>query len=92
MPLIVLEVPSPLRRAAGGTREVAAEGETVAEALASLRGSRPALARLILQDSHAPRPGVSLFLNGTQLEAAGRLEATLAPGDRLAVLLPIAGG
>jgi molybdopterin converting factor small subunit len=92
MPRIVVILPTPLRRAAGGTREVEAEGETVAEALSSLRRLQPAVARLILQESDAPRPGVSLFLNETAARDLGGLGAPLAPGDRLSVVLPIAGG
>ncbi len=92
MPRIVVILPTPLRRAAGGTREVDAEGETVAEALSSLRGLHPAVARLILQESDLPRPGVRLFLNVTDVRALGGFDTPLAPGDRLSVVLPMAGG
>ena len=92
MPRIVVILPTPLRRAAGGTREVDAEGETVGQALSSLRRLHPAVARLILHESDDPRPGVSLFLNVTDVRALGGLDAPLAPGDRLSVVLPIAGG
>ena len=92
MPGIVVILPTQLRRAAGGTREVYAEGETVAEALSSLRRLHPAVARLILQESDAPRPGVSLFLNATDVRSLDRPDSPLAPGDRLSVVLPIAGG
>ena len=92
MPQIVVILPTPLRRAAGGTREVEAEGERVGEALSSLRRLHPAVARLILQESDAPRPGVSLFLNEVDVRSLERLDSPLAPGDRLSVVLPMAGG
>ena len=92
MPRIVVILPTPLRRAAGGTREVDGEGETVAEALSSLRRLHPAVARLILQESDAPRPGVALFLNEVDVRSLERLDSPLAPGDRLSVILPMAGG
>jgi molybdopterin converting factor small subunit len=50
------------------------------------------VARLILQESDAPRRGVSLFLNETAVRDLAGLGAPLAPGDRLSVVLPIAGG
>jgi sulfur-carrier protein len=92
MPRILVVVPSPLRRTVGGVPEVEAEGETVPGALASLRSRHPALAHLVLQDDDQPRPGVKLFLNGEDLRGAGRLEASLSPGDRLSLVLAIAGG
>jgi molybdopterin converting factor small subunit len=92
MPQIVVILPTPLRRAAGGAREVEAEGETVAEALASLRRLHPAVAHLILRESDVPRPGVNLFLNAADVRSLSRLDSPLAPGDRLSIVLPIAGG
>lgn len=92
MPPIVVTLPSPLRSAAGGTREVTAEGDTVGAALASLRGTHATLAHRILNDLDRPRPGVKLFLNDTDVRALAELNTPLTPGDRLAVVLPLAGG
>ena len=85
-------LPLQLSRAAGGTREVEVEGRTVGEALASLRGTHPSVAHLILQESDEPRRAVALFLNDEDVRTLGRLEAPVADGDRLSVVLPVAGG
>ncbi len=92
MPTILVTLPAPFHRAAGGVGEVAAEGDTVALALASLRAGHPALARLFLRENDEPRRGVSLFLNGSDLRALGGLGTPLHPEDRLTVVLLMAGG
>jgi molybdopterin converting factor small subunit len=92
MPTILVTLPTPLHRAAGGVGELAVEGETVALALASLRQGHPALARLFLSESNEPRRGVSLFLNGCDLRSLGHLDTPVKPADRLDVVLLMAGG
>lgn len=92
MPTVLLTLPTPLHRAAGGVGELAVEGETVALALASLRAGHPALARLFLKEGNEPRRGVSLFLNGRGLRSLDELGTPLKQGDRLAVVLLMAGG
>ena len=89
--LLVL-LPAPLHRAAGGVGELEAEGETVGAALASLLERHPVVARLFLAEGGVPRRGVGLFLNGHDVRALRQLETPVAPGDRLAVVLLMAGG
>lgn len=92
MPTILVTLPAPLHRAAGGVGELVAEGETVALALASLRDSHPAVARLFLDERNEPRRGASLFLNGRDLRSLAGLGTPLKPADRLAVVLLVSGG
>jgi len=92
MPTVVVTLPAPLHRAAGGRGELTADGETVGAALASLRVAHPAVTRLFLKESNEPRGAVRLSLNGTVLGPAGLLETPLKAGDRLAVVLMMAGG
>jgi molybdopterin converting factor small subunit len=92
MPSILVTLPVPLRRVAGGSGEIAAEGDTVGAALASLRRGYPRAARLFLKEGDEPRSGVSLFLNGSDVRATGGLETPLEEGDRLVVVLMMAGG
>ena len=89
---VVETLPAPLHRAAGGLGEIVAEGDTVSAALASLRACHPAVTRLFLDEAGEPRRGVSLFLNGSDLRALAGLNTPLEPGDRLAVVLLMAGG
>lgn len=89
---VVVSLPAPLHRAAGGQGEVLVEGDTVAAALASLRERHPVAARLFLGGAGEPRRGVSLLLNGIDVRSLARLQTPLQPGDRLEVVLLIAGG
>jgi molybdopterin converting factor small subunit len=92
MPSILVTLPAPLHRAAGGLGELTVEGDTVAGVLASLRESHPTVTRLFLEESNEPRRGVSLFLNGSDICTLERLDTALKPRDRLVVVLLIAGG
>ena len=92
MPKIAVTLPAPLHRAAGGTGELTAEGDTVAAALASLRRDHPRVARLFLKDSDEPRGAVRLVLNGSDVRVLEGLGTPLKEGDRLAVVLLMAGG
>lgn len=92
MPSVVVTLPAPFIRVAGGLGEIVTEGETVALALGALRESHPALVRLFLAENGEPRRGVSLFLNGSDVGSPDRLDTRLAAGDRLAIVLLMAGG
>ena len=92
MPSIHVTLPVPLRRAAGGPGDLTAEGDTVGAALASLRRGYPRAVRLFLREGDEPRSGVSLFLNGTDVRTLGGLDTPLEEGDRLVVVLLMAGG
>ena len=90
-PLLVV-LPAPLHRAAGGAGELVAEGDTVGGALASLHERHPVVARLFLAEGGVPRRGVGLFLNGCDLRTLDQLDTPVKPGDRLEVVLLMAGG
>jgi sulfur-carrier protein len=92
VPSIVVTIPTPLHRAAGGRGELVAEGETVADALAALRRDHPAVARLFLKETCEPRGAVRLALNGSDVKVLQGLATPLNEGDRLAVVLLVAGG
>lgn len=92
MPKIVVTLPAPLHRAAGGSGELTVEGDTVAAALASLRRDHPRVTRLFLKDSDEPRGAVRLVLNGSDVRVLEGLGTPLKEGDRLAVVLLVAGG
>lgn len=92
MPSILVTLPAPLHRAAGGLGELTADGDTVAAALASLRDGHPTVTRLFLKESGEPRRGVGLFLNGSDIRTLQRLDTPLKAGDRLAVVILMSGG
>ena len=92
MATVVVALPAPLHHAAGGRGELAAEGDTVAAALASLRERHPAVARLFLRPNGEPRRGVTLLLDDSDVRSLSGLDTPLKTGDRLTVVLLMAGG
>ncbi len=92
MPAVSILLPAPLHGAARGVGELEADGETVGAVLASLLERHPVVARLFLAKGGVPRRGVGLFLNGHDVRALRQLDTPVAAGDRLAVVLLMAGG
>jgi molybdopterin converting factor small subunit len=92
MPQIHVELPEVLRPLAADAGVVAAQGETVAEALADLGRRHPLLVQRVLSRGGAPRPHVNLFLNQDDLRRAQGLATPLRDGDRLQVIASVSGG
>lgn len=92
MSTVVVTLPAPLHRAAGGREALSAEGGTVGEALATLRRDHPVVGRLFLKEGGEPRGAVRLVLDGTDVRSLQGLATPLAEGSRLDVVLLMAGG
>ncbi len=88
----ILRLPTPLRPYADGQREVAVQGETVAEVLKDLTARYPALRPHLFDDGGELRPFVNLFLNDEDIRYLQGVETRLEEGDRLMIVPSIAGG
>lgn len=91
-PHITVEVPTPLIRFSGGRAAVPLEAASIRDAFAALRHECPELWRRLLDDSGTPRKFLILCLNGSELPRQGALDTPVHEGDRLTLLIPIAGG
>lgn len=89
---VSVELPGPLRRFAGGRAEVAVEGSRVSEAIADLCHACPELGRRLLDAEGAPRGYVRLYLNGDDLGRHAGLDTPVEDGDRLTLVVAVAGG
>ena len=88
MPAITVGLPASLT-APGPAQDYALEAATVDEALRALVERAPQYAqRLFYRD----RLLVVVTLNGRQLQPHGVGETALSAGDRLDILMPVAGG
>jgi sulfur-carrier protein len=73
-----------------GPATMECEGRDVAEALADCVAREPRLkARIFREDGSV---WVGVFLNGRNIRQAGGLDISLADGDEIRLLPPIAGG
>lgn len=88
MPAITVGLPASLT-APAPARDVDLEAGTVGEALRALVDQSPQYAPRIF---HRDRLLVVVTLNGRQLPPGRVGETTLAAGDRLDILTPVAGG
>lgn len=70
-------------------REFACEADTVAEALRAIAARVPRYAQRIFDNG---RLLVTVALNGRQVDAAQIAASSLAAGDRIDIVPPVAGG
>lgn len=92
MPTIHIDIPEPLQALAGGAAELPARGETVGEALSDLGTRHVTLVQRVLTRGGSMRRHVNLFLNDSDIRAAGGLDTPLRDGDVLMVVPSVAGG
>ncbi len=89
--MIKVQVPTPMREAAGGNAEVAVTGGTVKDALADLVRQYPALGSKLF-DGGKVRPYVNIFVNDEDVRYLDDLDTTLTDGAVVALIPAVAGG
>jgi len=89
---VTVRIPTQLRQLTGGSGEVAVEGDTVRDALASLDSLHPGIGERLLDESGALRRFVNLFLADEDVRFLGGLDTPIAAGQTLSVVPAVAGG
>jgi hypothetical protein len=89
---VTVRIPGMFARYAGGAREIAAEGDSAAAALADLARRHPDLGTRLLDPAGALFPYLRLFRNGAPLDGPGAMATPVADGDTLEVLAAASGG
>ena len=74
---------------AGGTRDVQANGSTVAELLHDLDLRFPGIRFRMTNEQDQLRPHMKIFINR---ESINRLETAVAPDDEIVILQSLSGG
>jgi len=88
----LVRMPTVLRGAVGGSRELEVPGSTVGEVLERLYAEHPAVrAQLQSSDGELHR-FVNLYLNDEDVKLLGWLETPVDEGDTLTILPAMAGG
>ena len=88
---IKVQVPTPMREAAGGNAEVAVAGATVKDALADLVRQYPALQSKLF-DGGKVRPYVNIFVNDEDIRYLVELDTAVTDGVIVALIPAVAGG
>ena len=88
----VLSLPSVLTPLTGGQHTVEANGATVGAALDDVVSRFPSLSPRLRDESGAPYPFVTIYLNDEDIRFIGGFDAVLKPGDELSIVPAVAGG
>ena len=89
---VTVRVPPIWRKYTGRKAELEVEGETVSEALASLTDQWPELRRRLYGPDGQLGQGLSVFLNHESVRHLQDQDTPLADGDRVLILIAMAGG
>jgi sulfur carrier protein ThiS len=92
MAQVTLEVPRILRDCTDGRAHLELDADRLGSALAAIRHQWPVLATHVFAETGALRPHVLLLHNDQLTAREPRLDAPLAPGDRLAIVQAVSGG
>ena len=87
-----LKIPSPLCSYTNGQSEVPVQGATVAETMNSLLEQHPTLRPHLYNSDGQLRPFVNLFVGENNIKDLQGPATPLQPGDRVLLVLSIAGG
>lgn len=88
MPAVTVGLPAPLT-SPHPARDVTCEASTVGEALRAVVAQAPQYEQRIF---YGERLLVVVTLNGRHVPPGGVLDTELAAGDRVEIMLPVAGG
>jgi len=89
--MAAIRIPPTLRAEVGGSRELEARGETVAEVIDDLVERYPALAAQLLHDGELAS-FVNVYLGGEDIRTRDGLDTPVRNGDQLILLPAMAGG
>lgn len=89
--MAAVRIPPTLRAEVGGSRQLDADGATVAEVLDDLVERYPALGTQLLQDGELAS-FVNVYLGGEDIRTRDGLDTPVRQGDQLILLPAMAGG
>jgi molybdopterin converting factor small subunit len=82
-------IPSPLLSYTNQSKEVEADGRTIAELLEDLNRQYPGIRFRMIDEQDAIRPHMKIFVNGEQTWG---LDVALRPSDEVHILQALSGG
>lgn len=89
---IRVQIPGPLRSLTGGAGEVEVEATDVASLIEALEVKHKGFRDRLYDGEGQLRSYIRIFVNDEDARSLGQAQATLKPGDRVAIVPAIAGG
>ena len=87
-----VKIPSVLRPAVGGARELDVPGSTIGELIAALTNQHPNLRQQLLAEDGGLNRFVNVYVNGQDVRYLQGLETPVAERDEVRLLPAMAGG
>ncbi len=87
-----VQIPSLLRKAVGGEKQIHIQGETVSKVLDNLTKQYPALKERILTTEGQIQPFVVLYVNNEDIRFLQEMNTPLKDEDVVSILPAVAGG
>lgn len=90
--MVVVRIPTPLRKFADGRAEIEVEAKSVREAFEALEASCDGIKSRVFDDSGDVRRFINVFVNGEDIRHLKGTDTALSEGDELSIVPAIAGG
>jgi len=89
---VMVRVPTPLRKVAGGNKDVQADGSTVAALIEDLETRYPGFKDRLCDDDGSLKRFINLYVNGEDIRYAKGLDTSLKDGDEVSIIPAVSGG
>jgi len=89
---VTVRVPTPLRKFAGGARDVQASGGTVGELIEHLEQQYPGIKERLCEEDGVLRRFINVYVNGEDIRYAKGVDTTLKDGDEVSIIPAVSGG
>lgn len=89
---VTVRVPTPMRRVAGGKRDVSADGENVSAVIEDLERQYPGFKDRLMDETGDLRRFINIYINGEDIRYAQGVDTPLKAGDELSIIPAVSGG
>ena len=89
---VTVRIPTILRTYTGGSAEVPAQGQTLAEVIDDLEANHPGLRARLLDDAGKLRRFVNVYVNDDDVRFADGLATAIPDGGNVSIIPAVAGG
>jgi molybdopterin synthase sulfur carrier subunit len=89
---VTVRIPTQLRTLSGGAGEVAVDGQTVAQALASLDSAYPGFRDRLFDEAGVLRRFVNVFVADEDIRFLDGVDTLVVAGQTLSIIPAVAGG
>lgn len=89
--VVIVKLPTPLRRHAEQAKSVLVKGSSAGEVLAGLVAAYPAMRASLFDEAGQIKSFVRVFVGGTDIDSLQGLDTPVSDGDLISIIPPVAG-